>query len=91
MIEIQIRDRSADISGTLRAHAEEKLGRALAPFGNLLTMRTLEFDEARRRLLIDADLADPSAAPSIVETLRKAGLTARFQGTQLTVGAGGEA
>lgn len=64
---------------------------ALAPFGNLLTMRSLEFDEAQRRLLIDANLADPSATPSVVEALRKAGLTARFEGTSLIVTAGGEA
>ena len=64
---------------------------ALAPFGNLLTMRSLEFDEGQRRLLIDADLADPAAASSIVEVLRKAGLTARFEGTKLIVRAGGKA
>ena len=63
---------------------------ALAPFGNLLTMQGLEFDEGQRRLLIDTSLADPSAAPSIVDALRKAGLTARFEGARLTISAGGE-
>ena len=43
MIEIQIRDRNADISGTLRAHAEEKLGRALAPFGTRIARVIVRF------------------------------------------------
>lgn len=63
---------------------------ALAPFGNLLTMQGLEFDEGQRRLLIDTSLADSSAAPNIVDALRKAGLTARFEGARLTISSGGE-
>lgn len=61
---------------------------ALAPFGNLLTVRGLDFDEGGRRLLIDAELADPTAAPNVVEALRRAGLSARFAGGRLIVGAG---
>lgn len=64
---------------------------ALAPFANVLTMRSLDFDATGHQLVIDADLADPATAPAIVAALRGAGLSARFEGRNLTIGAGGAA
>ena len=64
---------------------------ALMPFSNVLMTRSLEFDSTQRRLLIDADLSDPEAAPGIVAALRNAGLPARFEGRSLIIGAGGAA
>lgn len=65
-----------------------RVSTALAPFGNMLAMRSLDFDEAQGRLIIDADLSDPDAAASILAALRNAGLTGRFDGNSLIISAG---
>ncbi|MBO9379372.1 hypothetical protein GG804_21600 [Sphingomonas histidinilytica] len=65
------------------------LGRAssaLAPFGGAVTIRSMQFDEAGRSLRLDVDLADPAARGAIVNALRSAGLTGRFDGASLIVG-----
>lgn len=67
------------------------LGRAstaLAPFGNLLVTRSLEYDEAKGQLLLDVDLSDPAASSNILIALRNAGLSARFRGNRLIIGGG---
>jgi general secretion pathway protein L len=61
---------------------------ALAPFGGTLTIRAMRFDEARRSLRLDLDLADPAARPGIANALRSAGLTGRFDGASLVVSGG---
>ena len=65
-----------------------RVSTALAPFGNMLTMRSLDFDEAQGRLVIDADLSDSDAAASILAALRNAGLSGRFEGNSLIINAG---
>ncbi|KQX21658.1 MULTISPECIES: type II secretion system protein GspL [unclassified Sphingomonas] len=61
---------------------------ALAPFGGTLAIRSMRFDEARRSLRLDVELADPGARANIVSALRSAGLTGRFDGDDLVVGGG---
>lgn len=61
---------------------------ALAPFGGAATIRGMSFDEAGRALRFDLNLADPGAAAGIVDALRQAGLSGRFQGGSLIVTGG---
>ncbi len=65
-----------------------RASQALAPFGGTVTVRSLVFDEGRKTIRYELDLADPAARGNIEQALRSAGLSGKFDGASLTVSGG---
>jgi len=58
---------------------------ALAPFGSAVMVKSMSF-ETGRSLRLEVELAEPAARGNIVNALRSAGLTGRFDGASLIIG-----